>query len=284
MAESSSSAAQQARVALGKRLHEIRLDAGLKQRELAALAGWQESKVSKIEHGKQLPSITDIRAWCKFGGAGQQADELIAALRAVEGMWIEWRRMEQTGLAKAQQSVLPLYERTRHFRSYCSSFLPGLIQTEDYTRTVLTAIMRRRSLPDDIDQAVATRMRRQRFLRQRNRRFAFLIEEAALRTGVGGADIWAAQLKHLVEFAGQSNVTLGIVPFSLSRDASWPVESFNIFDDTEVNVELVSGYLTVTQPKEVGLYVQAYTQLAEAAVFGPKARTLIAAAAPASAR
>jgi len=47
---------QEARHALGARLREIRLDAGLSARELARLAGWHFTKVSKIEHGKQTPS------------------------------------------------------------------------------------------------------------------------------------------------------------------------------------------------------------------------------------
>jgi transcriptional regulator with XRE-family HTH domain len=276
MPESSFSAAQQARVALGRRLLEIRQDAGLKQRELAALAGWQDTKVSKIEHGRQLPSVFDIKVWCRVAKANSQVDELVALLRNVESMWVEWRRMEQTGLTKAQESALPLYQRTKAFRSYSSSFLPGLLQTEAYTRVVLTAIMRRRALPDDIDTAVNARMQRQRLLSQKSRRFAFLLEEAALRVGVGGRQIWTAQLQHLVQVASQPNVSLGIVPFSSSRDSSWPVESFNIFDDVEVNVELVSGYLTVTQPIEMGLYLQAWSALTDAAVFGQKARDLVA--------
>ncbi|GAB1641936.1 helix-turn-helix domain-containing protein [Krasilnikovia sp. MM14-A1259] len=50
-----------AREALGKRLRDIRHDAGLTGRRLAALAGWQSSKVSKIEYGKQSPSEFDER-------------------------------------------------------------------------------------------------------------------------------------------------------------------------------------------------------------------------------
>ncbi|MEV4083237.1 helix-turn-helix domain-containing protein [Nonomuraea fuscirosea] len=55
---------QQAVQALGVRLRDLRRDAGLTGRRLAALCGWVPSKVSKIELGKQVPTEDDIRDWC----------------------------------------------------------------------------------------------------------------------------------------------------------------------------------------------------------------------------
>ena len=86
-------------------------------------------------------------------GAGDQAPDLIASLRAAEGMWVEWRRLEGTGLNRAQAARLPLYERTRQFRAYGCWVLPGLIQTGAYTRAVLRAAQQRRGLPDDLEAA-----------------------------------------------------------------------------------------------------------------------------------
>jgi transcriptional regulator with XRE-family HTH domain len=144
-----SSSAWQARQTLGARLGEIRKDAGLTGRALAQLCGWHEAKVSRIEHAKTAPSADDIRAWCEHCGAFAQVDDLIAFLRSVEGMFIEWRRMERAGLRHAQESVLPLWERTRLFRAYSSWLVPGAVQTRDYTRAALRAIAERRELPDD---------------------------------------------------------------------------------------------------------------------------------------
>lgn len=275
MATTSHSAAQQARAALGLRLREIRQEAGLSGRGLATVAGWHESKVSKIEHARTTPSVEDIRAWCRHCGASRRtADDVVAALHAVEGMWIEWRRMER-GLRRAQESVRPVYERARRFRFYSSSVLPGVVQTEAYTTVILRAVARRREVPDDIDDAVTVRMQRQRFLRSGDRRFAILLEESALRSGIGGADVWAGQLGHLLSVATLPNVSLGVIPFGVRREAAWPVESFYMFDDAEVNVELVSGYLTVTQPREIELYGQAFSELSALAVYGATARALL---------
>ena len=94
----------EARAALAARLREIRIEAGLTASDLAERAGWQRSKVSKIEHARQVPSIGDITAWCEYTGATAQVPDLVASLRAVEGMWVEWRRLERTGLRRLQDS------------------------------------------------------------------------------------------------------------------------------------------------------------------------------------
>ena len=143
----SASSARQARQVLADRLRELRLDAGLTARELARRAGWDRTKVSKIEHATRPPSADAIRIWCQVTGADEQAADLVASLRAAEGMWIEWRRMERTGLRLAQEGVLPLYEQTRQFRAYSCWMLPGLIQTEGYTRAVLRAYQQRPACP-----------------------------------------------------------------------------------------------------------------------------------------
>jgi transcriptional regulator with XRE-family HTH domain len=276
MATTSYSAARDARAALGQRLREIRQGSGLSGRRLAELAGWHESKISKIEHARQSPSVEDIRAWCRqCGTSPHTVEEVVAELHAVAGMWIEWRRMERGGLRQAQESVHPMYERTRNFRFYCSSFLPGIVQTEAQTEVILRAIMRRRRLPDDIEDAVAVRMERHRFLRKGARRFSILIEESALRCGIGSADAWAGQLGHLISVSSLPSVSLGVIPFGVGREAAWPVESFYMFDDVEVNVELVSGYLTVTQPREIEMYAQVFAELSALAVFGVPARLLM---------
>ena len=277
MALSHSSSVQQARQVLADRLGEIRRDAGLTGRDLARICDWHPSKSSRIENARTPPSADDIRAWCRACHATEQAEDLVASLRAVEGMFVEWRRMERAGLRQAQESRLPLYERTRRFRSYSSWLVPGLIQTRAYTAAALHAIQQRRGLHDDVDQAVTARIERQRVLYEGDHRFAFLIEESVLRSGIGGSEVMAGQLGHLITISSLPNVSLGIVPMRPDR-TRWPAEGFWIFDVAQVNVELISGYLTITQPSEIELYAAAFAELADAAVYGTRARALITAA------
>ncbi|WP_433185649.1 helix-turn-helix domain-containing protein [Actinoallomurus sp. CA-150999] len=275
MPTSPSSSAQAARQLLADQLRELRVDAGLTGPALAKAAGWHHAKVYRIENARTPPSADDIRTWCRITDANGRADDLIASLRAAEGMWVEWRRMERSGLKRAQQARLPLYERTRQFRAYSCWTVPGLIQSEGYTRAVLRAVQQQRELHDDVEEAVAVRMERQRVLSRGGRMFAFLVEESVLRNGMGGREVMAAQLAHLAEVSSMPSVSLGVVPAGPYREVARPVEDFWIFDSAQVNVELVSGYLTVTGPSEIAMYARTFARLAEIAVYGRTARDLI---------
>ncbi|MFD7719136.1 helix-turn-helix domain-containing protein [Streptomyces sp. NPDC059814] len=277
MAASPSSSAQQARQALADRLADLCRDVGLSGRDIAERCGWHPSKSSRIMNARTPPSADDIRAWCVACGAEDQTNDLIASRQNAEGIWVNWRRMERTGLKQAQEARLPLFERTHRFRSYSSWFVPGLIQTYRYTEAVLRAVQRRRVHVDDVAGAVAVRMERQRVLHEGGRRFAFLVEESVLRNGLGGTDVLAGQLAHLLTVGSLPNISLGVVPMRADR-ARMPVEGFWIFDAEQVNVELVSGHLTLTEPSDVGAYADAFGELADLAVYGASARALITSA------
>jgi transcriptional regulator with XRE-family HTH domain len=275
MPSSPSSSAQAARKDVAERLRELMLDAGLQGRELAAACGWHPSKTSRIISATTAPADADIRAWCRACGSDDQADDLIAKSRAADSMYLEWRRMESTGLRAAQESVRPLYERTQRFRVYSSWLLPGLLQTQEYTTAILSAIRDRRGLVDDVVAAVEERMARQHILTEGNHRFAFLVEESVLRNGLAGPEVMSDQLEHLLTVSRLPRVSVGIVPMEPNRETAWPVEGFWIYDTAQVSVELVSGYLTITQPSEVAMYGRAFAELGELAVHGTKAHQLI---------
>ncbi|QMU78115.1 helix-turn-helix domain-containing protein [Streptacidiphilus sp. PB12-B1b] len=275
MPSSPSSSAQAARLAVAARLRELMLDAGLRGGELAARCGWSGAKSSRIINAKTSPSDADIRAWCAACGAEDQAADLIAKNRAADSMYLEWRRMERTGLRQAQESVRPLYERTRAFRAYASWLVPGIVQTRAYTTAILAGIRDRRGLADDVERAADERMDRQHILYQGHHRFALLIEESVLRSGIGGRGVMLEQLRHLLVVGRLPNVSLGVVPMRPDRDKAWPVEGFWIYDQAQVSVELVSGYLTITQPSEIAMYADVFTELSTFAVHGALARALI---------
>ncbi|MET8334064.1 helix-turn-helix domain-containing protein [Streptosporangium canum] len=273
---SPSHAVDQARQALRARLREIRLAAHLTGRDLGDLAGWHSSKVSRIEHGRQTPSESDINTWCRHCGADDQTGDLIASLRTIDEMYVEWRRMQRTGLQRLQKAAVPLYERTSYFRVYEPSLIPGLFQTADYALALMRAVVAFREIPDDSAEAVEARMQRQQVLSSGGRRCAVILEETALRTRIGDVEVMAGQLGHLLTVASRSNISLGIIP--IRNRVMWPTNGFWIFDEERVLVETLSAELTVTQPHEIALYAKAFTQLAELAVHGAAARTLLASA------
>lgn len=274
---SPSSSVQAARQQIADRLREIRQDAGLSGRELSAVVGWHPSKTSRIERAVQPVTAADIAAWCRACGAPVEVPDLVASLRAVEGAYIEWRRLERTGLRRLQHSYMPLYERTRRFRVYQSHVVPGLLQTGGYASALLSAITKFRGIPNDAEAAAAARVERQKVLGS-NRRFAFLVEEAVLRNGVGDSEVMAEQLRHLLESMSLPAVALGVIPLQAFERPMWTLEGFTIFDDRKAQVELLTAKVTVTAPGELALYSRAFDVLSGLAVYGQLARTLITSA------
>jgi hypothetical protein len=82
------------------------------------------------------------------------------------------------------------------------------------------------------------------------------------------------QLGQLIAVSTTASVSLGIIPMGPDRERL-PVEDFYMFDDAEVAVELTSGYLRLTQPRDTGEYDRMFAELSKMAVYGTKARSLI---------
>jgi len=275
VAISPSSSVQRAREQLAARLRDIRLDAHLSAQELSVRADWHKAKTSRIESAKQAPSEADIAVWCRVCAAEREVPDLIASSRAADSMYLEYRRLNAGGMRRLQVARAPLFERTALFKGYCSAVVPGLLQTPEYATALLAAITEFRGTPDDVSDAAAARMRRNRIVHSGNHRFALLIEETVLRYRIGGTDVMAAQLGYLLEAMQLPSVSLGVIPFSAPERPAWPLEAFTVFDDERVLVELLSAQVTVTAPSEITLYVRAFERLARLAVYGDAAQALI---------
>lgn len=265
---------RQARQALGARLREIRIETNLTGRALAAACQWHFTKISKIEHGTQSPSENDIRTWCRVCDAENHVPDLIATVRAIESMYVEWQRHMRTGLRYSQTSSVPLYERTRLFRGYENTVIPGLFHTAEYAAAIFTFWNKFLDLPGDVDDAVAARMDRQRVLYTGNRRFVFVLEEQTLYTRVGNIDVMAGQLDRVLAVMSLPRVSLGIIPSSGQRHCL-AQGSFWIFDEERVKVEGISAGLDITQPREIAVYAKAFTLLQQSVIRGQAARQLI---------
>ncbi|MFD3929520.1 helix-turn-helix domain-containing protein [Streptomyces sp. NPDC058614] len=270
------STVHEARAALAQRLRELRLDAGITGKELAARCGWSVAKSSRIENAHTAPSDADIRAWCAACGADGQAADLVAANRQADSMYVQWRRLQRTGLKHLQEASTPLYERTRQFRVYASHVVPGFLQTPGYAAALMGTIAGFRGTPDDVSEAVDARMRRSRVINEGDHRFATLVEENVLHHRVGDTEVMASQLGALLASMALPSMSLGVIPAAAPREqVMWPLEQFTVFDDVRVNVELLAAKITVTAPGELDIYLRAFTRLTEIAVYGADARALI---------
>jgi transcriptional regulator with XRE-family HTH domain len=263
----------QAREALGHRLRDMRRDANLTGRQLADLAGWHSSKVSKIEYGRQTPSEDDLRNWCDHTGGGDQLTDLIATVRHIEAMYVEWRRMLRAGTRVRQQTSQTLEARTRLMRWYEPLLMPGILHTAEYAGAILRRVIDFYGIPDDLDAGVSARMERQRILYQGDHLFHFVVAQQVLLTTVGDAAVMAGQLDRLLAVMSLPRVSFGIVP--ARGEYRVPTNQFIMFDDRLVHVETVSAELAIGQPREIALYAKAFHELTQQAVYGRAARNLI---------
>lgn len=263
----------EAKEALGARLRELRLEAGLTGAELARQAGWHQTKVSKIEYGKTRPTEADIRIWCTHTHAENHIPDLIATVRNIEAAYLEWRRVLGTGLKRRQQASVAMEADTEFMRCFHPVLIPGLLQTAEYAEEILRNVTEFYRLTDDVDAGVSKRMERQQVLYRRSHRFHFVIAEQALHTTVGNDHIMTGQLDRLLAVMGMPRVAFGIVPANARYRV--PTSNFIIFDNRMVMVEGITAELTITQPREIALYEKTFQMLVRQACRGEEARGLI---------
>jgi len=268
---------QQARLALGARLRELRTESRLTGRSMAAQLGWAHSKISKLENGRQTATAEDLQAWAQACGRPEAAAELAVLLRTMETRYRTWRRQLSQGHRVRQEAGIAESQRTRMFRGFQDSCIPGLFQTADYARHMFTAGARFHRSPCDTEEAVRARIRRQELLYEPGRRFRFVLWEAALRMRICPPETMAGQLDRLVGLMGLDTVELGIVPFA-TRLPIPIAHGFWIYDDRLVTVENLNAELWLEDAADVALYERAWESFAQIAVYGPQAHQVIAGA------
>jgi transcriptional regulator with XRE-family HTH domain len=266
---------QRAREALGLRLRELRLDARLTGRQLAVAAGWHATKVSKIENARVTPSITDVETWARACGKPEASADLAESLRNLESYYIEHRRLFRAGLAPRQRAWVQFEAETDELRNFENVFIPGLLQTMPYARLRLAeGQVRAGGAPDDLDDAVATRMQRQQVLYRPDKRFHFVVTEAALRYRLGPPDVLIGQLDRLIASLSLPNLRLGVVPFAAELPLP-PVHGFHLLDRAVI-VETMTSSLTLTEEAELAEYRTIFDRFAQVATYGRDARDVIA--------
>ena len=269
-----SSSVEAARGALGRRLRELRQRASLAGKDLAESLSWPGSKVSKIENGRQTPTDQDIRAWTAATGSEGEAESLLAALHNLELQHAEWQRLLKGGMRSHQQSLSAQDERTRLFRGFESTVVPGLVQTPEYAGARFAQLAGLHRVPNDISDAVRQRMRRQEMLYRPDKRFHIVITESVLRYRLVPAGIMLGQLDRLMAVASIPSVRLGVIAFSAPYAAD-PRHGFWLLDNDLVRVETHSAELNLRQPQEIDLYRRIFDKHAAAASYGPAARSII---------
>jgi transcriptional regulator with XRE-family HTH domain len=258
---------------LATRLRAVRESAGMYGKDLAATAGWDPARVSKLELGRQIPTEDDVRAYVDICRKPHLLDELLGLVGQASAQRFTFRQRGAHGMAAVQRTYRELERYSTLIRYFETASIPGLIQVPDYARRVLTESRRLHELAvDGIEAAVTERIQRQQVLYDTAKQFEFLIAESALRWLIVPPAVMRAQLDRLQSIIGMPNVEVGIVPMGV--DLEWtPQHSFQMFDDVAI-VESFVGEVTY-EGDEATQFARAMDLLWSEALRGDDARRLI---------
>jgi len=187
-------------MAFAEELRAHRAQAGMSRDELAAKVSYSPSLIAMIETGRRSPS--------------RKLAELLDGVFSLPGTFARLeKRLRDVPFPASFRPFVPHEAEATSLRSYENSLIPGLFQTEDYARAVLST--RPNTAEDEIEELVAARMQRQDVLSREEPPLIWsLVDEAALHREVGSPEIMREQLAHLADLSRRPNVTIQVVPYS----------------------------------------------------------------------
>lgn len=269
---------------LGEELRSLRQTSGLTSRDAAALLGWHQSKVSRIETGSSGVTPSDVtRLLDAYGVDDVQLRSLLEALAGSAGgggtgWWHAYR-----GLIPPQyRDFISLESQAGCARTLETSVVPGLLQTADYARAVTRASLDGLP-PDRLDSLVEVRLARQGVLHARPPlRLSAVLDEAVLRREVGGARVMRGQLRHLSQVAQLPHVQLQLLPFSVGGyvglTGPFVIFSFpNISDLDVVVLDHLTSSLYLERREDLEAYSSAFRTMQAYALSPERSLDLIAA-------
>jgi hypothetical protein len=255
------------RMLLGAHLRRLREAQGVTRED----AGWEirssESKISRLELGRvgfKERDVADLLTLYGVDDSEERTRLLALAREANTPGW--WHRFGDV-LPNWFQSYLGLEAAAALIRTYEVQFVPGLLQTREYARSVVL-LGHGRAKAEEIDRRVELRMQRQQILHRNNPpRLWMVVDEAALRRPIGGLDVMRGQVEALLEInSSLPHVRLQVIPFNAGGHAA-AGGAFTIlrFPDEDlpdvVYIEQLTSALYLDKRDDVDLYAEAMERL-----------------------
>lgn len=216
---------------LGRLLREHREGIGLSIAKAAALVELSPAALQRLEAGKtQKVRAVDMNALCDLYEASSEetarAIDLAKQCRttswytAFSGLYSDETFKMYVGLEASARKLIVYNE-----------IVPGLVQTPDYARAMISGFYRNNS-PEEIERRTTLRMKRQAIVTRKRApvELEILLHESALHRVVGGRQVMAAQLRELAEVSKRTNVSLRIHPFIAGCVNGIVHSSFSIMD------------------------------------------------------
>jgi transcriptional regulator with XRE-family HTH domain len=261
---------QQERKDLAKALRDLRRASGLSGDRLAVRCAMSQSKISRIECGKILPSVLDVeRILTALEITGEKAKPFLDLARVANVSYKSWRAYAEIGLWRGQNELAALVNTSSKVRYFTPTVPSGMLQTRDYATAILTPTIQGRPARN-IERMVDARIQRQEALHDASRTFVFVMTEHTIRWRLGTPQVMAAQCRHLAGITELPNVTIAVVPANTWTDAV-PFNSFVIYDDRFVTIEMFSGDVVLRDPQEVSYHINIVDHFVDHALVGSDA-------------
>ena len=232
------------RMLVGAKLRRLRTDMGLSREEAAEAIRASAWKIHRLENGQVGFKQRDLVDLLERYGVTDpdEIDELLTLAREanVPGWWQHYGDV----LPQWFRTYVDLESAATLIRTYEGMFVPGLLQTDDYTRAVIRDASLESS--EEVGRRVRLRMARQILLtREHPPRLWAVMDEAALRRPVGGREVMRGQLQRLIDATKLPNVTLQVLPFGAGAHPAM-VGAFSIlrFADRELPDVVYLEHLT----------------------------------------
>jgi transcriptional regulator with XRE-family HTH domain len=259
-----------ARERLSRELRRLRTEAKMTGTATARATGMSQSKLSKIENGMLLPSVTDVeRLVAELSATRETRVELVELARQLHAEAETRRVVLHRGAHRHQQTVARIEARATTSRFFQNAGVPALLQSENYLRVVLNT-----TPPHEQDTAIATLRSRRARMDDLGKRFVFLLAESALRWRMGSADLMCEQIDHLVQTIRRPNVQLGVVPWTADANLV-ALHGFQVYDERVVTLSVLTGNATITDPHDVREYLALFSRLERLAVRGDALEDLL---------
>lgn len=250
---------------------------------------WSTPKIWRIEKGDTSMRSLDVEQMCRVYGAEKKNTEALMGL-AKETKAKGWWHAYGDVIPSHFDLYVGLEQAASHLRGYEAELVPGLLQIEGYTSSIVRA---NGDTPEtDVARKVKVKLDRQAVLARSNPpRFDVVLNEAILHRPVGGPKVMAQQLETIAKLSELRHISVRVVPFDTGAHPGIMTGPFRILDfpparnsngpsePTTIYVESWTGSLYLDKPNEVAKYIDAYEDLTSNSLNQEISRDLIRAAA-----
>jgi transcriptional regulator with XRE-family HTH domain len=250
---------------LSAELRRLRSAAGMSREHVEEQTGVNEGTLYRIETARARPQRRTLMALLDLYNAPEPLrGDLLELARGADDQG--WLRQYQAALPGEYSAYISFEAEARSVRNYESLFIPGLLQTEDYARAVISGVLPM-ATEIEVDQRVQARLERQQLLAADEPLDLWAVmDEAAVRRLVGGRRVMEAQAAHLIDMTHQANITIQVIPYGAGAHPGMPgsfvyVEFKDPADSDLVYIDTMAGDLFLESETDLRRYGSMFDHL-----------------------